>query len=142
MRKLLVNLFTSCIIICLAVVSGFSQSAKQIPMRDFFRNPEKFAFQISPDGKYVSFMQPYEKRQNIFVQPRDSREETRVTSETERSIAEYFWKGNNRILYLRDFGGDENFHLFAVDKDGKNFKDLTPFEKVKVQIIDTLEDND
>ena len=36
----------------------------------------------------------------------------------------------------------ENFQLFAVDRDGKNAKELTPFEKVKILLIDDLEDND
>jgi len=26
--------------------------AKQIPLEDFFKNPEKSGYQISPDGKY------------------------------------------------------------------------------------------
>ena len=40
----------------------------QIPLRDFFRNPEKESSSISPDGKYISFLAPYENRMNIFVQ--------------------------------------------------------------------------
>ena len=27
---------------------------KQIPMRDFFKNPQEAGHQISPDGKYLS----------------------------------------------------------------------------------------
>ncbi|NLI14819.1 MAG: S9 family peptidase, partial [candidate division Zixibacteria bacterium] len=105
-----------------------AQPAKIIPMRDFFRNPEKAYFQISPDGNYISFTQPYESRMNVFVQKRGSDEIKRVTSITDRDISEYFWKGNDRILYMKDFGGDENFHLFSVNKDGIGEKDLTPYE--------------
>jgi len=42
--------------------------AKQIPLEDFFKNPEKSGYQISPDGKYFSYKAPYENRMNIFVQ--------------------------------------------------------------------------
>ncbi|MGY0041265.1 hypothetical protein [Pedobacter sp. NJ-S-72] len=38
---------------------------------------------------------------------------------------------NNRIIYLQDKGGDENYQLFAVNKDGTGSKALTPFPKVK-----------
>ena len=31
-------------------------------MRDFFRNPEQTAFQVSPDGRYISWLAPYERR--------------------------------------------------------------------------------
>jgi len=119
-----------------------AQPAKIIPMRDFFRNPEKAYFQISPDGNYISFTQPYESRMNVFVQKRGTDEIKRVTSITDRDISEYFWKGNNRILYMKDFGGDENFHLFSVNKDGIGEKDLTPYEGTKVHLVDELEDHD
>jgi dipeptidyl aminopeptidase/acylaminoacyl peptidase len=111
-------------------------------MRDFFKNPEKAYFQISPDGNYISFTQPYEKRMNIFVQARGSNEAKRITSITDRDLSEYFWKGNDRLLYFKDFGGDENFHLFAVDREGKDTKDLTPFDSVRVMLIDDLKDHD
>jgi dipeptidyl aminopeptidase/acylaminoacyl peptidase len=119
-----------------------SSRTKLIPLRDFFRNPERSGFQVSPDGNSISFMQPYQNRMNVFVRPRTGGEAVRVTSETERDVAGYFWKGSNRIVYLKDFKGDENFHLVAVDADGKNLVDLTPFEKVRAGIVDDRYDND
>jgi dipeptidyl aminopeptidase/acylaminoacyl peptidase len=116
--------------------------SKLIPLRDFFRNPERSGFQVSPDGNSISFMQPYQNRMNVFVRPRAGGEALRVTSETERDVAGYFWKGSTRIVYLKDFKGDENFHVVAVDADGKNLVDLTPFEKVQASIIDDRHDND
>src|SRR5215510_7554029 len=110
-------------------------AAKLVPMRDFFRNPEKGGFEVSPDGKSFSFMQPYQRRMNVFVQSRAGGPAVRVTSETERDIASYFWKGSSRIVYLKDFKGDENFHLVSVDADGTNLVDLTPFDNVRAMII-------
>jgi dipeptidyl aminopeptidase/acylaminoacyl peptidase len=119
-----------------------TDSKKLIPLRDFFRNPEQSGFQISPDGNSISFAQPYQNRLNVFVQPRKGGQAVRITSETERDVAGYFWKGSNRIVYAKDFKGDENFHVVAVDADGKNLVDLTPFEKVRAEIIDDRFDND
>jgi dipeptidyl aminopeptidase/acylaminoacyl peptidase len=115
---------------------------KLIPLRDFFRNPDRSGFQVSPDGNTISFTQPYQSRMNVFVQPRAGGEAVRITNETERDVAGYFWKGSGRIVYLKDFKGDENFHVVAVDADGKNLVDLTPFEKVRADIVDDLYDND
>jgi hypothetical protein len=58
------------IIVCMlfACALSYAQTSKKIPMRDFFKNPEKTAFLISPDGKYISHVEPYERRMNIFVQ--------------------------------------------------------------------------
>ena len=111
-------------------------------MKDFFRNPEKTNYSLSQDGEYFAFLMPWKSRMNIFVQKIGSDELIRVTSETNRDIAEYFWANSKRIVYLKDDGGDENYRLFGVDIDGKNNKDLTPFEKVTVEIIDELEEKD
>ncbi|MFM9944661.1 MAG: prolyl oligopeptidase family serine peptidase, partial [Bacteroidia bacterium] len=67
---------------------------------------------------------------------------TRITSVTDRDLGGYFWKSGSRIVYLKDNAGDENFHLYAVNVDGTNLKDLTPFEGVKADFVDELEDND
>ena len=105
--------------------------APLIPMKDFFRNPEKVAYQLSPNGEYLAFMQPWEKRLNVFVEKIGSGQAIRVTSAKERDIRGFAWKGDNRIVYVQDTGGDENFRLYAVGIDGSNPKDLTPFEKVQ-----------
>ncbi len=113
-----------------------------IPMRDFFRNPEQIQFQLSPNGEYVAFLKPWQTRLNVHVQRIGDDEVTRVTSATERDIYGFTWKGNDRILYVQDQGGDENFRLYAVGIDGTSPKDLTPFEKTQTRFVDELEDND
>lgn len=111
-------------------------------VEDFFKNPEKTGYQLSPDGNYFSFLAPYERRMNIFIQKIGAESATQITFDKDRNIGGYFWKGNNRIVYVKDSGGDENFKLFAVDKDGQNAKDLTPFDQVKIELIDNLRDQD
>jgi dipeptidyl aminopeptidase/acylaminoacyl peptidase len=116
-----------------------AQSTGPIPMRDFFRNPERAYFRISSDGKTLSFMQPWERRMNIYVQPAGGNSEpVRITAEKDRDIPDYFWKGPNRVVYLKDVGGDENDHVVVVDRRGGEPKDMTPFPGVKAQIIDPL----
>ena len=116
------------------------EKAPVIPMEDFFRNPEKTAFKLSPNGEYFSYLAPWEKRLNVFVQKVGADSAIRITSETARDIAGYLWKGNNRVLFLKDTGGDENFHLYGVNIDGTELKGLTVFEKVRTDLIDDLKD--
>jgi dipeptidyl aminopeptidase/acylaminoacyl peptidase len=119
------------------------QSPAQIPMEDFFKNPEKVSYKLSPNGQYISYMAPYKNRMNIFVQSMDGKSEAkRLTSQEDRDIAGYIWANDNRIAYLKDNSGDENYHLFAVNTDGTNDKELTPFDKVRVSIVDDLPEQD
>jgi len=113
-----------------------------VPLKDFFRNSEKTRYTLSPNGEYLAYLAPYKNRMNIHVQKIGSDKTLRLTGVEDRDLAGYFWATNDRILYVRDFDGDENFHVFGVDINGGNDKDLTPFEGVLAQIIDDLEDDD
>ena len=114
--------------------------AKQIPLEDFFKNPEKSSYQISPDGNFYSFMAPYKNRMNIFIQRIGDSSAVQLTFEEARDIAGYFWPNNEQIIFLKDEAGDENFHLFGVNIDGSNPISFTDFEGVRAQIIDDLPD--
>lgn len=120
----------------------------QIPLRDFFRNIDRGYFRVSGDGRTLGFMQPAlgddgkTKRLNIFVQPLDGSrpvgEPRQLTRESARDISNYFWKGGDTLLYTKDFGGDENFHVVAVDAASGKITDLTPFENVRAAVLDDL----
>ena len=112
-----------------------------IPMEDFFKNPESAGYDLSPDGEHIAFLKPWQNRLNVHVQKIGEEEVTRITSATERDIAGYIWANNERIAYVQDTAGDENFRVYAVDIDGSDSKELTPFEKVRVSIIDELEND-
>lgn len=126
----------------LALLEEHIPKALPYAVEDFFRLPEKTAFQLSPDGNYLAFLAPFERRNNIHVQRIGSDEVQRITSETDRSIAGFMWASAQRIVFVKDSGGDENFQLFAVDRDGENATDLTPFPKVTIQLIDDLYDDE
>ena len=113
---------------------------RQIPVREFFRNPEKTGFDISPNGEYLAFLAPYQDRMNLHVQRIGSDEVTRITQVTERDLAGYYWADDEQLVYLRDNGGDENFYLSVVNRNGENDRPLTRFDNVKTQLIDDLED--
>lgn len=118
-----------------------AKSAPLLPMEDFFRNPESAAYAISPDGRRLAYAKPWKSRMNVFVRDLDSEEERRVTSAEERDVGGFFWKGNDRIVYVQDRGGDENFHVYITNLEGTASRDLTPFEKVRAGVLDDLEDD-
>ncbi|HET9375379.1 MAG TPA: S9 family peptidase [Chthoniobacterales bacterium] len=112
-----------------------------IPLRDFFRNPERTAYQISPSGESIAFLGPYENRLNLWVQSLKDGEARRITAVTERDITSYFWKTDGHILFSQDRGGDENFHIFSADPGGHQIRDLTPLPGVQARLVDDLHDH-
>ena len=116
------------------------ETAPTIELKDFFKNPEKTSYQISPDGKYYSYLAPYESRKNIHIENIESGETKRVTSQTDRDIAGYFWANNEQLVFMRDDGGDENWYLVMTSVSTGDEVPLTKMEGVRSQIIDALED--
>lgn len=114
------------------------ERAPLIPLEDFFKNPEKDSYQISTEGTYLSFLGPYENRMNIFVQKIGTDSAIRLTSETDRDILGYGWKNDNRLLFIKDKDGDENYKLFGVNADGSDLVCFTDFEGVRTIIYDIL----
>lgn len=110
-------------------------------VEDYFSKPKQSNFQISSDGKYFSYKEKdqYRKRA-IHIKDVNSGQINKVVSEGENLIKSYGWVNKNRLFYVQDNGGDENFHLFAVDIDGKNNRDLTPYKNVKVSDIQLLKE--
>tara|TARA_Y100001970_G_scaffold287400_1_gene411980 strand:- start:81 stop:1901 length:1821 start_codon:yes stop_codon:yes gene_type:complete len=118
-----------------------NKPAPRIPMEDFFRNPEKSSFRISPSGERIAYMKPWKTRMNVFVLDMKNHKETRLTSSEDRGVYGFTWLSDKRIAYVKDDGGDENMHIYAVDIDGTNEIDLTPFDNIQARFIDDLEDD-
>ena len=116
--------------------------ARQYAVEDFFRNPEKANFSLSPDGKFYAYMAPYQGIMNVFVREIGKEAELQLTFDTLRSIYGFVWANNDRILYIKDSGGDENTKLYGVNKDGSNLIALADFPMVRTEMIDDLPDID
>lgn len=110
-------------------------------VEDFIKKPTQFNFQFSPDGLYLSYKEKdAEGRSHIYVKSTKTKEIKRIITEGENLIGGYTWANDNRLIYLQDTSGDENDHLYAVDLDGKNLMELTPFDGVKVMLLNMLKD--
>nr|WP_248513670.1 S9 family peptidase [Sporosarcina sp. NCCP-2222] len=115
-----------------------NKGVKEISVEDFMKNPGDADYEMSPDGEYISFSSEWENRMNVFVKKmHEDSEPIRVTSSTDRDIIASFWK-DDHILYLKDNGGDENYHLYSSGFNGQEERDLTPYPDVRVQLISGL----
>jgi dipeptidyl aminopeptidase/acylaminoacyl peptidase len=111
-----------------------------IPLTHFFDNPEITGAQISPDGRWLTYLKPYRGKLNVHVRSSASQVgERRLTSDTARPVTGYFWAADSRyVLYVQDKGGNENYHVYRVPVAGTGVpeaRDLTPYEGVRAVIF-------
>ncbi len=107
-----------------------------IPRSILFGNPTRAGAQLSADGKHLSFLAPVDGVLNVWVGPvGDLAAAKPVTADKKRGIRRYFWAFDNKhVIYSQDKDGDENWHVYSVDLDSDQVKDLTPFEGVAARI--------
>ena len=117
----------------------------------FFGNPQLSAGQLSPDGKFISFMKPYRGIMNVWVKEfSEPFDQARPLTDSKRPLYGYSWTEDGKyILFVKDSGGDENMNLFAVDPNAKpasgketpESRNLTPLKEVTAQIMHASQNN-
>jgi dipeptidyl aminopeptidase/acylaminoacyl peptidase len=107
-----------------------------IPRAKLFGNPTRALCQISPDGRWLSWVAPKDGVLNIWVAPAGDIGAARViTDDRKRGIRMYAWVPDGaHLLYMQDEGGTEDWHVYAVEIDSRAVRDLTPFEGVNAHI--------
>ena len=142
------KMFSFVLLMAAAACQAPAPKVQQPPIIDrelLFDSPEIAGGQLSPDGKFISFIKPYKGTQNIWIKKLDEdfKAAKPITADTVRPIRSYFWTRDGKyILYSQDKGGDENFNIYAVDPQeapaaGSDIpvnRDLTKLKGVRVYI--------
>ena len=110
-----------------------NQATGLIPRRMLFGNPRLTSVRLSHDGAWISYLAPVDGVMNVWVRPVDAIEEARpVTLDTTRGISTYSWCYNpSYVMYLQDRDGDENWHVYTVNVETGESRDLTPYDGVQ-----------
>lgn len=112
-------------------------------VEDYFARPKASQFKISPDGQYLSYKEKDKDSKNhVYVKDFKTGKVTKALVEKEDLIKSYGWLDKKRLFYTQDKGGNENIHLYAADIDGKNLKDLTPFEGITLGNVRLVKDTE
>ena len=97
---------------------GQSSGTPLIDRDLFFGDPEISGAQISPDGRFIAFVKPYQGTRNVWVkgvtEPFSAAK--LITNDTKRPIPAFFWTRDAKfILFVQDQGGNENYNVYAVN---------------------------
>lgn len=125
----------------LKALASLDKGNYKYSVADYFAKPKASAFKLSPDGKYMSYMEKdADNKNHVYVKEIATGKVTRAVEEKDELIRGYGWINSERLYYIMDKGGDENYHIFASNVDGSNAKDLTPFDGVTASILNILKD--
>ncbi len=127
----------------LAKLAALESGNYKYSVEDYFKTPEAFSFKLSPDGKYIGYMKRRASgERDLYLKEVSSEKEMLLKKQGEDLIRGFAWATKDRIVYMQDKGGDENYHIYGVDISGENSVDLTPFEGVRANIIASLKEDD
>ena len=107
-----------------------------IPRQVLFGAPAYASPSMSPSGEYLTYLAPRDGEFEVWLGRLRERDFRPLTDRSGRPISEYVWARDNRhLLYLTDRDGDEHSHLVAIDLGTGEFRDLTPYEGVRVNVV-------
>ncbi len=122
-------------------LKSYDKGNYKYSVSDYFARPKASGFQLSPNGKYMSYREKDENnKRHIYVKELSTGKVQRAIEEKEELVRGYGWINDERLFFAMDKGGDENYHIYAVNLDGTNLKDLTPFDGVQASIQNILKE--
>lgn len=111
--------FTSLLFLILAFVCwscGVNDKVK-IPIDSFFSRSDKSNFQLSPNGKFISYLQKHEGIENLYVMDLENNSTERITSEMDIGIRLSFWANDDEIIFLKYRSPGDSLRLMAVNRN-------------------------
>jgi dipeptidyl aminopeptidase/acylaminoacyl peptidase len=111
--------------------------APLIPREILVGNPERASPQISPDGKFISYLAPDKNNVlQIWLRTLGNHDGRQLTEQKIRGIENYTWTyDNEHLIFAQDSDGDENWHLHAVNIQSGIVRNLTPFKGVQSRVV-------
>ncbi len=114
--------------------------AKRYTIEQFMATTSVSGASFSADEKRILFSSNESGIFNVYsVSVDDGKSVALTASKTDSHFAVGYFRHDDRVLYTRDQGGNEQNHLYVRELDGTE-RDLTPGDKLKAQFLDWHDD--
>lgn len=110
-----------------------------IPRKVFWSNPSYAEPAISPDGGSLAYLARSRAGvMNLWVRTLTDRHDQAVTDDRAGDVGGIEWAPDNRhVLFIKQNGGDEDWHVLSIDVTTRQIRDLTPFLGVRAENLMT-----
>jgi dipeptidyl aminopeptidase/acylaminoacyl peptidase len=110
-------------------VPGVARAQAKLSAREFFRYPQISSVSLAPGGKTLAGVGVVNGRRNLVIVDLATRKTLIITNYRDLDVVGPRWISDNRLIFsLRDFSrglGDQDAGgLFAIDRDGANYRAL------------------
>jgi dipeptidyl aminopeptidase/acylaminoacyl peptidase len=120
---------------CVHAADKPARVPKQYTIEQFMATTAMGNASFSADESRILFHSNESGIYNAYTVPVAGGKATPLTqSKTDSTYSVGFFPDDDRILYTRDQGGNENNHLYVRERDGAE-RDLTPGEKIKATFV-------
>ncbi len=115
----------------LVTVLAHAEVPKVIPLEVLYADADMASVAISPTGRYVTWLAPKNQRINLAILDRETKQVRWLTNMKEESVVSFTWAKKDRLLFAQQFGGREQYGMFACDPDGGNLVVINKLERVE-----------
>lgn len=132
MKHTLLSLFAAASLAVLPAPAAQAAPPPELPVDLFFDTPTMSGLLFSPDGTKILCLVPHEGRRNLAVIDLVKGTKNLLSSFKDKDALGPFWASNERILFLVDDNGKEEYDIYAVNPDGGDPTIITPGRPVSI----------
>lgn len=110
-------------------------STRNIPIADFLTNTEKSNFRISPNGRYVTYLEVNNQQRTIFLIDMQAEEIlAEELSPNIQDVGNYFWISEEELIFTERIPDDDSLRLYGMHL-GETPRLLLPPASQKIRFI-------
>jgi dipeptidyl aminopeptidase/acylaminoacyl peptidase len=110
------------------------RAPRQYTIEQFMKTTAMGNASFSADDSRILFHSNESGVFNVYSVPVAGGKPTPLTQSKETTQSIGYFPNDDRVLYTRDQGGNENNHLYVRERDGSE-RDLTPGDKLKARFL-------
>jgi len=105
----------------------------------FFHTPVKSHFRISPNGKFISFLQEHEELKNIFVLDLNTGQTEHIIESNELDIQSAFWANDRELVFLLRRGISNRLRLMSLNLETKRLNKVLDLPSVMLRWVEPIQ---